>query len=88
MIELSKLKELVGGGKIAAVTFIKRSNGEERRMLCRTGVHKGVKGVGAPYDASSKNLLTVYDMEKQAFRTIPAENVVEVHARKQHFSFR
>lgn len=87
-MELSRLKELIGGGKIASVTFIKRSDGSERKMLCRTGVHKGVKGVGAAYDADSKNLLTVFDMEKEAFRTIPAENVVEVTARKQHYTFR
>jgi hypothetical protein len=87
-MELSRLKELVGDGKIAAVTFIKRTNGEERRMICRTGVKKGVTGRGAAYDPNTKNLLTVYDMEKQAFRTIPAENVVEIHARKQTHSFR
>jgi hypothetical protein len=87
-MELSKLRELVGDGKIAAVTFIKRSNGEERKMLCRTGVKKGVTGRGAAYDPATKNLLTVFDMEKQAFRTIPAENVVEIHARKHHYNFR
>jgi hypothetical protein len=87
-MELSRLRELLGGGKIASVRFIKRSDNTERRMICRTGVHKGVTGKGASYDPASKNLLTVFDMEKQAFRTIPAENVVEVTARKIHHKFR
>lgn len=86
-MELTRLKQLLGGGKIASVTFVKRSDGMERKMLCRVGVRKGVTGRGAAYDAESKNLLTVYDMEKQAFRTIPAENVVEVKARKQQYTF-
>jgi hypothetical protein len=87
MMDVSQLKKLIGNGKIASVTFIKRSDGSERRMVCRTGVKKGVSGKGAAYDAESKNLLTVYDMEKQAFRTIPAENVVEVRAQKRHVKF-
>jgi hypothetical protein len=87
-MELSRLRELLGEGKIAAVTFIKRSDGKKRRMLCRTGVKKGITGKGSSYDAASKNLLTVFDMEKQAYRTIPAENVVEVTARKVHHVFR
>jgi hypothetical protein len=87
-MELSKLKELIGDGKIAGVTFIKRSDGSLRHMLCRTGVRKGVTGRGAAYDPASKGLLTVFDMEKEAFRTIPAENVVEVRARKHQHTFR
>lgn len=87
-MELSKLKSIVGGGKIASVTFIKRSDGAERKMLCRTGVKIGLTGKGAAYDADSKGLLTVYDMQKRAYRTIPAENVIEVHARKIQHTFR
>lgn len=87
-MELSLLKSLVSGGKIARVTFIKRSDGQERKMLCRTGVRKGITGKGSSYDPESKGLLTVFDMEKLGYRTIPAENVVEVVARKQHHTFR
>lgn len=54
-------------------------------MVCRTGVKKGVTGKGSAYNPEDKNLLTVFDMEKNAFRTIPAENVVEVRARKHHY---
>jgi hypothetical protein len=87
-MELSRLRQLIANGKIASVTFVKRSDGTERKMLCRTGVRKGLTGRGPNYDPESKNLLTVFDMEKKAYRTIPAENVVEITAQKRHFSFR
>ena len=83
-MELSKLKSLVGNGKIFSVLFIKRSDGTERKMVARTGVKKGVTGRGSSYDPESKNLLTVFDMQKRAFRTIPVENILEVRAKKHH----
>lgn len=86
-MELSKLRSLIGNGKIASVTFIKRSDGTERKMICRTGVKKGVTGRGSSYDPETKGLLTVFDMQKQAFRTIPSEAVIEVTAQKQHMKF-
>lgn len=82
-MDVSALRKLIGDGKIARVTFIKRSDGSERKMVCRTGVKKGVTGRGSAYDPETKNLLTVFDMQKRAFRTIPAENVIEVRARKK-----
>jgi hypothetical protein len=86
-MDLSELKRLVANGKIFSVVFVKRTDGTERKMICRTGVRKGVTGRGSTYDPESKNLLTVFDMEKEAFRTIPAEGVVEVRARKRHLKF-
>ncbi len=87
-MDVSKLKSLVGRNQIFSVTFIKRTDGTERKMVCRTGVRKGVTGGGAAYDPESKNLLTVFDMEKRAFRTIPCENVIEVKARRHVTRFR
>lgn len=86
-MDVSELKRLIGNGKIACVTFVKRTDGTERKMVCRTGVRKGLTGGGSNYDPESKGLLTVFDMQKQAYRTIPAENVVEVSARKKHMKF-
>lgn len=57
-------------GKIFTVGFIKRGDGEPRKMLCRCGVYKHVSGVGARYDALSKNLLRVWDLEKTGYRQI------------------
>jgi hypothetical protein len=86
-MELSELKSLVGNGKIFSVIFTKRTDGTERRMVCRVGVSKSLVGRGPSYDAESKDLLTVYDMEKKAYRMIPAEGVIELRAMKQQFKF-
>lgn len=61
-------------GRIFAVEFVKRSDGTLRMMNCRTGVSKGVKGVGS-YDAEEHNLIRVFDMHRNAFRTIPVEGI-------------
>lgn len=82
-MELSALKSMLRGGKIASVTFLKRCDGKERRMICRTGVHKGLTGSGGNYNPDDHNLVTVFDMEKRGYRTIPAEGVIEVRARKK-----
>lgn len=87
-MQVSELKSLIGNGKIASVTFIKRTDGSKRRMVCRTGVRVGLTGEGAVYDPEPKNLLLVYDMQKKGYRMIPAENVLEVHARGERRVFR
>jgi len=68
-------------GTIFSVTFTKRTTGEERKMVCRTGVRKGVKGVGMSYDPKEKDLVVVFDMQKKGFRTIPLEGIKEIKVR-------
>lgn len=63
-------------GKIASCLFIKK-NGEERKMIFRTGVKKGVKGVGMSYNPAEYNLLTVFDMQKGEFRHINLNTLKE-----------
>lgn len=62
-------------GTIFSCHFIKRGNGEYRKMVARLGVKKGVKGVGMKYDPIKKNLLPVFDMQKNAFRMIPFDAI-------------
>jgi hypothetical protein len=52
-------------------------------MNAMRGVRKGVKGVGLSFEASEKNLLTVYDMKKKGFRHINLSDVLEFTANKQ-----
>lgn len=61
---LDQFLENTEGGQLFTVDFVKRSDGNIRTMNCRRGVKKGVKGTGQAYDPKSKNLLTVYDMQK------------------------
>jgi len=81
-MQVQELRNLIGN-KIATVTFVKRHTGELRRMNCRLGVTRYLKGTGPAYDASAHKLLTVFDMQKKAYRSIPVENVVEVKAHKK-----
>ena len=48
-------------GKLVSVTFIKRSTGSRRRMVCRVGVSKGVTGEGKKFNARDHDLLTVHE---------------------------
>lgn len=63
-LTLEQFLEKTGGGQLFTVDFVKRGDGTIRTMNCRRGVKKGVKGTGQSYDPKTKNLLTVYDMQK------------------------
>jgi len=65
-------------GRIFTVDFIKRTNGELRTMVCRRGVRKGITGRGMNYDPLSKALLTVWDVQKGAYRMISLDNLVSL----------
>lgn len=65
-------------GRIFAILFTKRTTGEERHMVCRSGVRSHLKGGTQPYNAADKGLVTVFDMQKNGYRAIPAEGVKRV----------
>lgn len=65
-------------GKFITVAFVKRTTGEVRRMNCRTGVTKGVTGVGKPFNDYDKGLITVWDAKISQFRSIPLENIITI----------
>jgi len=56
------LQNLVSDGNIY-VEFIKRSTGTLRKMKCRTGVKKHLKGDKKGYSSAARGLHTVFDME-------------------------
>ena len=62
---------------IFSVEFVKK-DGSLRKMVCRLGVKKGVKGVGMSYDPTEKGLLCVYDMQKLAFRMISLKTIIKI----------
>lgn len=76
-MKVETIENLVRGGKIFSVTFIKK-NGEQRVMTARMGVSKGISGVGMKYNARERNLLPVYDMQKEGYRMINAETITSV----------
>lgn len=64
-------------GLIFTVEFKKRSNGENRIMNCRFGVHSNSKG-NPIYDPFEKGLFIVYDVHKKQFRSIPLEGIQKI----------
>lgn len=91
MVEITK-KEAVNllqnrkSGRFFTVTFVKRSNGEVRVMNCRKGVTKHLRGGELRYDPAQKNLITVYDIPKRAYRSVNLEAVKEIRADKNIYS--
>jgi len=72
-------------GHIFAVEFVKRTDGSIREMLCRTGVTKGTKGGSMGYDPANHGLLSVYDMQKQGFRSIPVDAILHLSMDGQRY---
>ena len=77
-------------GKFMTVTFLKK-DGSTRRMRCRTGVKRYVKGVGSPLGTPANRLqkyklITVYDLDKAGYRSIPVDRVVSVKAAGKTYS--
>lgn len=70
------VKLILGAKRIFSVDFVKRTTGETRRMVCRRGVTKHLKGGEPAYSFKDNDLISVYDMEKQGYRSIPIEGIV------------
>jgi hypothetical protein len=72
-------------GRIFRVVFSRRSDGKQREMVCRTGVNCRHNNGTIPFDPSSKNLFSVYDVHKRAYRFIPLENVICIRFAKKNY---
>ena len=57
-------------------------------MNCRLGVKKGVNGKGLAFDPLSKGLVTVFDMQKNAFRMINVKTILSVKCGGEVFKVR
>lgn len=80
------------GNKFFSITFKKRTDGKLRKMLCRTGVKKYVKGTSTQsYNDLDKGLVRVWSFDSylsnkktmskdeagfNAWRSIPIENII------------
>lgn len=67
------------GGRIFRVKFVKK-DGSEREMVCRREVKSHLKGGTLPYNPADYGLVTVFDMQKKAYRSINTETLLEVTA--------
>ena len=81
-------------GSLVSITFVKRTTGEVRKMLARTGVRKGVKGVGLKFNPRNKNLIGVYDFDKvregadpsKCYRFVPIDAVISMKVRGKTYT--
>jgi len=74
--EISTLKELVGN-KIFSVEFLKK-DGSLRKMVCRLGVKKHLKGGELKYSPEDFNYLTVFDLQSEEYRTINVNTIKKI----------
>ena len=72
-------------GRIFSVRFIKRTTGEERVMTARTGVKKHLKGGKAAYDAAEKDLIFVYDLSAEGYRTIALDAITALRINGEQY---
>ena len=75
-MDISKIKELAGS-QIFSVKSIKK-DGTVREMVCRLGVKKHLKGGELAYDAKSMGYLPVFDMQKEDYRMINTNTILEI----------
>ena len=64
-------------GKIFSAVFTKK-DGEKRKMVCRQGVAKYVKGIGLKFKPEERNLIGVFDMHKKAYRFISIDTLEQL----------
>jgi len=69
-------------GKFFSTTFIKRTNGEIRTMVCRGNVTKHLKGGELAFSPKEKNLVVVWDASVEdntkAYRMINLDTILKV----------
>ena len=81
MIRISRSKILAllekNKSNMFSVVFLKK-DGSLRKMLCRFGVKKHLKGGKLSFDPRERNLLVVFDMQKEAYRMINLETISNI----------
>lgn len=62
-------------GKYFSVVFTKK-DGSTRRMTARLGVKKGINGKGMSYDPNEKDLMVVWDAQKNDYRMVNLSTII------------
>ena len=71
-------------GKFFSVTFVKK-DGSIRKMTARTGVRKGVKGVGLKFNAEDRNLKVVWSCDAENFRMINLNTILGIKFKGKNY---
>jgi hypothetical protein len=79
------LKRVSEKGRIFSVQFIKK-DGSQRKMTCRQGVKKHLRG-GINTTRHIKKYLTVFSINDKGYRTVNLETIKQVKGAGQVFNF-
>ena len=74
-------------GKIFSAVFTKK-DGEKRKMVCRQGVAKYVKGIGLKFKPEERSLIGVFDMHKKAYRFINLETLEKIKVKGREYEIK
>jgi hypothetical protein len=83
--ELANIIRLYNKSQIFSVTFVKRTTGTTRRMVCRKGVHSYTTGGSLPYEPTNMGLVGVFDFFKRAYRMVNLEDLTEAKIAGNHY---
>ena len=72
---------------IFSVVFLKK-DGTLRKMLCRFGVKKHLKGGKLKFNPIERSLLVVFDMQKEAYRMINLETISNINMKGVEYNVR
>lgn len=72
-------------GKIFSATFMKK-DGTVRAMNCRLGVTKHLKGGSLAFNPAEYDLMTVFDVQKKAYRMIDLDTLKSVRVGGRKFT--
>jgi hypothetical protein len=72
-------------GRIFSATFIKK-DGTIRKINCRLGVVKALRGGALKYNAEALNNLVVYDLQAKGYRTIPLDKLLTLRYNRKEIT--
>ena len=78
------LTKMQKDNRMFSLEFLKK-DGTKRVMLARFNVTKGLTGKGAKYNAEDYNLMTVYDMNKSAYRSVPLDRLLWLRTKGKRY---
>ncbi len=71
-------------GKVFTAVFTKK-DGTQRKMNCRLGVQKNLTGKGMAYKPADYDLMTVFDMKINDYRTLNLQTLTALQVAKEFY---
>jgi len=78
------LEKMRNDNRMFSLEFIKK-DGTKRVMLARFNVTKGLTGKGQRYNPADYDLMTVYDMNKGSYRSVPLDRLLWVRTKGKRY---